>query len=107
MTSQPVVNSLRATALIAALATVASAQTGVGVLADRGSPTRAPYVHVFDPDTLRLWILDHADREIIATTEASEAMADRKAREVHPIWGHRASEIIEALWQEGWADGRA
>ncbi len=51
-------------------------------------------------------ILERADCDVIATTEASESLADMRAREYHPIWGHRAREIIEALWQEGWANTR-
>ncbi len=51
-------------------------------------------------------ILERADRESIATTEASEQLADASAQVPHPIWGHRAHDIIEALWCEGWANRR-
>ncbi|MDP6977651.1 MAG: Glu/Leu/Phe/Val dehydrogenase dimerization domain-containing protein [Myxococcota bacterium] len=51
-------------------------------------------------------ILEHADREIIATTAASEQLADAATNVPHPVWGHRAHDIIEALWREGWADER-
>lgn len=50
-----------------------------------------------------LEILEHAEREGHPTTAASERIADERMLQPHPIWGHRASEIIAALWDEGWA----
>ncbi len=43
----PIVCALELSALVAA-------QCAVGVVADRGSPTRQPYAHVFDPATLQV-----------------------------------------------------
>lgn len=48
--------SLRQLAFLLATAGTLLAQSGVGVIVDRGraSPSRAPYVHVFDPDTMQI-----------------------------------------------------
>jgi len=62
------------------------------------------FAHSIYNTTLR--ILERADGKSTATTEASEALADAKTEELHPLWGHRAREIIEALWRGDWAGGR-
>jgi len=54
--------------------------------------------------TLRLFA--EAAEEGITTVDAALRLADSLAQEPHPVWGHRAWQLIEALRNEGWAERR-
>eukprot|EP00656_Telonema_subtile_P043527 TRINITY_DN49871_c0_g1_i2.p1 TRINITY_DN49871_c0_g1~~TRINITY_DN49871_c0_g1_i2.p1 ORF type:complete len:154 (-),score=50.43 TRINITY_DN49871_c0_g1_i2:169-630(-) len=50
-------------------------------------------------------VLAKAARENVTPGQAANALADEKAAQEHPIWGHRAQQIINSLRRDGWADG--
>jgi glutamate dehydrogenase/leucine dehydrogenase len=51
-------------------------------------------------------VLRRAAAGKISSTEAAEELADERAQDPHPIWGSRTREIIESLWNQGWASAR-
>jgi hypothetical protein len=52
-------------------------------------------------------ILNRAAEVGGSTSEAAEELAEERAHVPHPIWGSRTREIIESLWNQGWAQGSA
>ncbi len=51
-------------------------------------------------------ILQRAREDGITPVEAANQMAERLAREPHPLFGFRTREILQALHRSGWATGR-
>lgn len=51
-------------------------------------------------------ILDRAEREGTTPVAAANALADERSAELHPIWGHRAQLVIEALVRGDWEQPR-
>ncbi|MBW2293945.1 MAG: Glu/Leu/Phe/Val dehydrogenase [Deltaproteobacteria bacterium] len=52
-------------------------------------------------------ILRRAAEAGLSSSEAAEELAEARAHAPHPIWGRRTREIIESLWDEGWAQAPA
>ncbi len=50
-----------------------------------------------------LRICEESRREAITPLEATLRLADAQAQQTHPIWGHRASRIIESVIESSWA----
>jgi glutamate dehydrogenase/leucine dehydrogenase len=48
--------------------------------------------------------LELAEREGITSATAANRLADARAAEPHPIWGHRGRQIIAGLVADRWAD---
>lgn len=55
------------------------------------------------PDTLEVFAF--ASENGCTTSRAADQLADRKARELHPIHGHRGRRLIDHLVASGWHDG--
>jgi cytosine/adenosine deaminase-related metal-dependent hydrolase len=50
--------------------------------------------------TLR--VLAEAAQHGTTAVAAANRLADQRAEELHPIWGHRAKRIIDSLLNDGW-----
>ncbi len=50
-------------------------------------------------------VLERARDEESTPTAAANKLADERAEELHPIWGHRARQIINALAAQRWERG--
>jgi hypothetical protein len=48
--------------------------------------------------------LELAEREGITSAAAANRLADARAAEPHPIWGHRGRQIIAGLVADRWAE---
>ncbi|MGI9590259.1 MAG: hypothetical protein ACR2P8_02740, partial [Myxococcota bacterium] len=51
-------------------------------------------------------VLEEARRRRISPTAAANALADAAMAELHPLHGDRTRRIVDALVEEGWAEGR-
>ncbi|HWM94612.1 MAG TPA: Glu/Leu/Phe/Val dehydrogenase dimerization domain-containing protein [Thermoanaerobaculia bacterium] len=52
---------------------------------------------------LSLSVLDEARRTGRTPARVALDLAERRSRELHPVWGHRGAEIIRSLVRNGWA----
>ena len=54
---------------------------------------------------LSLAVLDEARRTGTTPARVALDLAERRSRELHPLWGHRGAAIIRSLVAGGWAEG--
>jgi glutamate dehydrogenase (NAD(P)+) len=58
---------------------------------------------VYSVYNLSLSVLDEARRTGRTPARVALDLAERRSREIHPVWGHRGAEIIRSLVRNGWA----
>jgi leucine dehydrogenase len=56
---------------------------------------------------LSLAVLDRARATGETPARVALGMAERRSRELHPLWGHRGAQIIRSLARNGWAEPSA
>jgi glutamate dehydrogenase/leucine dehydrogenase len=50
-------------------------------------------------------VLEEARRTGATTARVAVDLAERRSRELHPLWGHRGAQIIRSLVASGWEKG--
>jgi glutamate dehydrogenase/leucine dehydrogenase len=50
-------------------------------------------------------VLEEARRTGATTARVAVDLAERRSRELHPLWGHRGAQIIRSLVASGWENG--
>jgi glutamate dehydrogenase/leucine dehydrogenase len=54
---------------------------------------------------LSLQVLDEAKRTGATPARVALDLAEKRSRELHPLWGHRGAQIIRSLVASGWENG--
>lgn len=54
---------------------------------------------------LSLQVLEEAQRTGATPARVALDLAEKRSRELHPLWGHRGAQIIDSLVRSGWEKG--